>query len=1129
MIVFLLAAVFFVFSGSFSYSQQELWTDISESQINLAGERYIIPDSYRTVRLNLDLAHSILVSAPMEFTTEAFERNYIFSIPMPDGTFQNFSIWESPAMEPELQEKFPEIRTYTGQGIDDPYATLKMDLTPLGFHAQILSPNGRVFIDPYSKGDIHNYISYYTRDFRKAAEDFECIVFDDQNTPEPDYYSPNLYFSGTQLRTYRLANAATGEYTIFHGGTVAAGMSAVTTAINRVNGVYEVEVAVRMVLVANNNLIIYTDPNTDPYTNSNGVTMLGQNQTNLDNTIGNTNYDIGHVFSTGGGGVAGLGVVCVTGSKARGVTGLPQPTGDPFYIDYVAHEMGHQFRANHTFNGSSGNCTGGNRNGATAYEPGSGSTIMAYAGICNPQNLQSSSDPYFHNISFAEIIAFTTTSSGNNCPVITNTGNTPPNVADLTGGFTIPISTPFSLTGSATDINGDQLTYCWEEFDLGPAGHPNSPVDNAPIFRSFLPVLSPTRTFPKLSDILNNTQTLGEILPSYTRNLTFRLTVRDNRAGGGGVSYKQIAFNVTGTAGPFVVTSPNTNVSWQGNTQQTITWNVANTNASPVNCSNVRILLSTDGGNNFNTVLAANTPNDGSQVVTIPNLPTTQARIKVEAINNIFFDMSNVNFTIVNNPAAADPSSFNAAAVSSSQINLTFTTNPSNNNVVIVWNNTGTFTTPSGPPPSVGSAFAGGTLLYNGTVSPRSHTGLNSSTTYHYKAFSYNGVNYSSGLTSNATTFQAAFQLTVPIENGWNLVSIPGLHPVNQNISTWWQHRDLSANVFEFDGNYETVTTVEPGKGFWMKHLGSRVYNTGDEWPSGGILFVPYNSISANEGWNLIGGYDYPASVSGITTVPPGLHTGFVFSYSAIEGYQPADEIIPGYGYWINLSNNGVINLPDPTFRNLNYQAKYIPEDAGEIIITDYAGKSYTLFALKDKKDFDLYSLPPIPNPDMFDIRFASGRFAEDISNSMKQLELSGVEFPVKLKAKSISINIYNENGNIIASLDDGEELIFENNSVNKIFISEKIIPDNFLLEQNFPNPFNPATTISFSIPENVSNVRLVIYNTLGQVVAELLNSELEAGSYSYYWNAENVSSGIYLYELRTEKFSATKKMLLIK
>ena len=561
-------------------NSQNLWQDIDESQIVSTGERYIIPQQFRTIKLDVAGMQNFLSTAPMENSDAAKTNTLTLSLPMPDGSMQRFAVVESPVMAPELAAKYPEIKTYMGKGIDDVYASVRFDLTPLGFHAMIQSANGNVFIDPYALGDTENFISYYTKDFSNDQKTFECEVISDENRlQELNYLKESMVLTptGPQLRTYRLAVACTGEYAAFFGGTVPLALAAVVTSVNRVNGVYEKEVAVRMVLVANNDTLIFTNASTDPYTNNNGSTMLGQNQTTFDARIGSANYDIGHVFSTGGGGVAYLGVICVNGSKARGVTGSGAPVGDPFDIDYVAHEMGHQYSGNHSFNGSSGSCSGGNRNGSTAYEPGSGSTIMAYAGICSPQNLQNNSDPYFHVVNFDEIVAYTNFGSGNGCAVITNTGNGAPTVTVPSGGFYIPKSTPFSLTGSATDPNSDPLTYCWEEYDLGPAGAPGTPSGNAPIFRSWNPTTSPTRYFPRLVNLLNNTTVIGEILPTYARTLTFRLTARDNKLGGGGVNYAQMQFNVDGNSGPFLVTSPNTNVTWAGESSQTVTWNVANT------------------------------------------------------------------------------------------------------------------------------------------------------------------------------------------------------------------------------------------------------------------------------------------------------------------------------------------------------------------------------------------------------------------------------------------------------------------------------------------------------------------------------------------------------------------------
>jgi uncharacterized repeat protein (TIGR01451 family) len=652
-LLLLLAVVLSVGAGRAVANQpaapSNIWQDVSEGDLVVQGERLIVPDSYRLVAADLVALQAALYAAPIE--TDATAIPAVVDIPLPDGSIEQFRVWESPVMHPELAAKFPHIRTFIAKGVDDPFVSGRLDLTVNGFHAMLFSPTGTIYVDPFSRNDTTHYVSYFARDYTNDSPYVKHEPFGDPNAIRElvdRLRAGGNVTTGAELRTYRLAVATTGEYSIYHGGTIPLVMAELVTAINRVTGIYEREVAVRMVLIANNDDIIYLDPNTDPYTNNSGSTMLGENQANLDAVIGSANYDIGHVFSTGGGGIASLGVVCRAGLKARGVTGLPNPIGDPFYVDYVAHEMGHQYAANHTFNGNEGACSGANRYGPTAYEPGSGTTIMAYAGICGSQNIQLNSDDYFHGASFDEIVAYTTAGSGNTCPVVTNTGNNPPVVNAGVSGLTIPINTPFALTGSATDPDLDPLTYGWEEFDLGPAGHPNSPVGNAPIFRSFDPVTSPTRLFPQLSDLLNNTQTIGEILPGYARTLTFRLTARDNSVSpsAGGVAYAETQFTVTDQAGPFLVTRPNTAMTLGIGTLQAIQWDVANTNAAPVSCTGVNILLSTDSGNTFPTTIVAGTPNDGRYDWVVPNTPTSTARVKVECANSIFFDISDTQFTI---------------------------------------------------------------------------------------------------------------------------------------------------------------------------------------------------------------------------------------------------------------------------------------------------------------------------------------------------------------------------------------------------------------------------------------------------------------------------------------------------
>lgn len=640
--LFLLTVVALHIQSSFA---QVFWENIPEASISVVGQRYVVPQQYHTAWLNVNAMESFLADAPERFTPAALETSLlpVLTLPTPEGRTTRFRLAESPVMHPDLQAQYPEIRCYTGYGIDDPTAVLKCDLTPWGFHAMVLSSqSGAWFIEPYSHGDRQHYMVYYKKDhLRPEGDDFICLTEDRVEVEElPLDDIPEQ--GDCQLRRYRLAVACTGEYSAFHGGTVVLALAAINTSVNRVVGVYETEVGVTMELIADNDLLIYLDAGNDPYTNDNGGTMLTQNQNNLTSVIGSANYDIGHVFSTGGGGVAGLGVVCLSGNKARGVTGLGMPIGDLFDIDYVAHEMGHQFSGSHSFNGNAGSCNG-NRSASNAMEAGSGQTIMGYAGICGAQNSASRSDAYFHAISLQNIGNFVI-GVGHTCDQIINSANSSPTV-DAGSDYTIPRSTPFALTAT-----GNAATFCWEQMDNALATYPiTSTNPQGPNFRSFFGTVSPTRFFPKMSDIVSNASPAWEVLPSIARTFNFRVTARN--VGGGvndyGCSAQDDAIvTVNGTAGPFLVTAPNTNTNWIGNTTQTVTWDVAGTTANSVNCANVKISLSTDGGFTYPTVLLASTPNNGSATVTSPNISAANCRIKVEGVGNIFFDISNVNFTI---------------------------------------------------------------------------------------------------------------------------------------------------------------------------------------------------------------------------------------------------------------------------------------------------------------------------------------------------------------------------------------------------------------------------------------------------------------------------------------------------
>ncbi len=640
-----------------------LWSDISSLQAKVSGEQLVAVSTARYLSLDIVSMRTLLSNAPMEGTETAKVNPLIFSVPMPDGTFSRFAVVESPVMHPALAAKYPMIKTYAGQGLDDESAIIRMDVTQFGFHAMILSTGGDVFIDPINLNTIETYICYYKheviRNYHAPCEfdsndelnaaNAKGIALDRAKNQSRTGVSANRS-AGTSLRTYRLALACTGEYCTVFGGTVPGALAAMVSSVNRIDGVYQLELAIKMVLIQNNDTLIFTNAATDPYTNTNGTTMLGQNQNTVNTRIGAANYDFGHVFSTWtGGGIAGLGVVCNNSQKARAVTGFTS-VGDPFDIDYVAHEMGHQFSGNHTFNTNDANCVA-QRNASTAYEPGSGITIMGYAGVCGSDNLSNHSIPNFHTISFDEIQNFTTTGGGATCAVTTPTGNNPPVITMNNYQYDIPFNTPFKLTGAGTDPNGDTLTYSFEEFDLGAASSWNTAIGNAPIFGPIAPTLNPWRLLPKLSNIRTGINSPGEFKPNYARTLHFRLTLRDNRLNGGGVTYDDslIAVNVVNTVTPFAITYPNTTgISWPVGSTQTITWDVANTTAAPINTSMVNIYLSTVpiATYPFAIQLATNVPNTGSYTFVVPNNITTTARVLVEAVGNIFFDINDKNFAI---------------------------------------------------------------------------------------------------------------------------------------------------------------------------------------------------------------------------------------------------------------------------------------------------------------------------------------------------------------------------------------------------------------------------------------------------------------------------------------------------
>ncbi len=668
-------------SCTFLFSQENLWTSVNESATgaNLFASR-TRPTAYKIFQLRESDFISRSQTAPNEKIISASQSSSIISFPDEKGNIQRFRVVEAPVMHEALAARYPGIKSFSGKGIDDPSSTVRFSVSEqLGVYGMILSSNKpSVYIDPVDRAG--RYYMVVSRNAIGGQDRFQCLTENAiaNSTPEVSGVQLRNADDGI-LRTYRLALCASGEYSqSFLTGSEpddaarkAVVLAALNNAMTRTNGIYERDFAVRMVLVPNNDAVIYLNTSTDPFTSSGS--WGNQSQATCDGVIGSSNYDIGHSITyaapPGNGNAGCIGCVCTAGIKGKGWTAYYDFASDYFVVDFMTHEMGHQFGGNHTFSIS--------YEGTIAQtEPGSGSTIMGYAGITGSTDVQPHSDDYFHAKSIEQITNYVKSTSST-CEVATATGNAIP-TANAGADYTIPKSTPFKLDGSGTDGDvTDVLTYCWEEIDIitGARNFPTATATNGVQFRSYLPSTNTSRNFPILSSILSGTNgNTWEVLPSVARTLNFRLTVKDNRAGGGGNRSDDMTVTISSATGPFAVSAPNTAVTWAAGTSQTVTWTVNGTTGSPVNCANVNILLSTDGGNTFPIVLLSNTPNDGTQSVTVPNNPGTTNRVKVEAAGNIFFDISNANFTIGAPPVCGDVTGLNTTAITTTSATVNWST-----------------------------------------------------------------------------------------------------------------------------------------------------------------------------------------------------------------------------------------------------------------------------------------------------------------------------------------------------------------------------------------------------------------------------------------------------------------------
>ncbi|MES2865109.1 MAG: zinc-dependent metalloprotease family protein [Bacteroidota bacterium] len=666
----LLLSLVSLFAFNVSNSQTEkAWIEkhtSDVSSINKIAQRPEFPDEFKLYQLDLASLKTKLFQAEDRFKKNA--KSVIITIPNSEGELENYKVFEASNFDAELQSQFPEIKAFVGNGIENPKNVLRLSISPNGIQTMTIKPNGMSeFMEPYSSDN--NIYAAYTANNRKGKLPFTCGTMESNMADKIFEKKGNANKSSlNQILTFRLALSCNAEYSNYFGasnsGQVANVLAAFNNTMTRVNGVFEKDFCIHMNIISQSTNVIYYTAGTDPYTtmanwNTQLQNTLSNNLTGVGTPIATNNaaYDVGHFFgSTGGGGNAGcIGCVCVDDTddttdtnKGSGYTspGNGVPAGDTFDIDYVAHEMGHQFGANHTFSNSV-------EGSGVNVEPGSGSTIMGYAGITS-YDVQPNSNAYFHIVSIDQVQSNMETKS---CPVRTSISNNTP-VVNAGLNYTIPKSTPFILTAVGSDADaGNALTYCWEQIDSATTqtnaqSAATATKTGGPTFRSYSPTSVNFRYFPRIQSVIaNSTTTAGteinvEALSSVARNLNFAVTVRDNVAGFGQTQYDVATLAVNGTAGPFAVTAPNTAVSWQSGTNQNVTWNVSGTTANNVNCPTVDIYLSTDGGNTYPILLATNVPNDGTETILVPNNAGTTNRIMVKGYNHVFFDISNANFTI---------------------------------------------------------------------------------------------------------------------------------------------------------------------------------------------------------------------------------------------------------------------------------------------------------------------------------------------------------------------------------------------------------------------------------------------------------------------------------------------------
>ncbi|RTY70571.1 reprolysin-like metallopeptidase [Flavobacterium sp. LB2P53] len=653
-----LLPLLFCFSLSISWGQNKSdWTALSENSRlkinNISFDKEKMPTKFKLYTVGIASVKNKLQNTPKRGVFFGTSQN-IINVPNEDGSVENYQVLDAQILHPDLAAKLPNIKSYVGSSLVHPGKYIRFSLSQAGFHAQVFEAGkSTYFIDPYTS-DKSVYIAYKRDDLVNNSSDVFTCETDNSLSKKTGNTQINKTIGATddsKIRLYELAMSCTGEYGALFIGNATTDfekksniMAQMVVTMTRVNGIYEKELGITYQFVPKNFDIMYYDGTTDPW----GTEYNDQTQLTIDANIGDANYDIGHNFNTAGGGNAGcIGCVCNSGNKGSGMTGRSNPTGDSFDVDYVAHEIGHQMGGYHTHNGTTTCLKSGNN---TEVEPGSGSSIMGYAGICTGQNVQANSDDYFNYVNIRDISANIQGGVSSACFDEIKVSNLPPK-ANAGANYSIPVGTAFQLSGTGSDPDsGDLLTYTWEQNDNEEMQSPIQPLPTSiqgPMFRTRRGTTKPNRYFPQLTDILsNNLMPTWEVIPQVQRSFEFAFTVRDNVVYGGQTAADLMTLNTIQTAGPFKVSSQNSNTTWIQGETQLITWDVAKTNLLPVNCLFVNILFSALGDFTDTIILADKALNSGSKSIIVPSSLTESGRLMIKAADNVFLDVNDATIII---------------------------------------------------------------------------------------------------------------------------------------------------------------------------------------------------------------------------------------------------------------------------------------------------------------------------------------------------------------------------------------------------------------------------------------------------------------------------------------------------